>query len=209
MDILKKLENKLRYTKSQKRYLNKLKPYSGGEWNITSSEMKEIKRSINSQLGRLQGKHCAYCGLDYTVLSGPEIEHIAPKGGADRPHHTQFTFTPYNLVHSCRFCNAPGRKGRKETITVLNQDYSLCEFKIVHPYFDTHEDHFEWIPEGNNILISWKSTKGANSIDMFKLDSTAHSEARAKMVYYDYHKSCRGEEYLEQELKAALEYRPT
>lgn len=208
MDILKKIENRLRYTKSQKKYLNKLKPYSGGEWDISTARMKQIKSSINAQLNMFQAGHCAYCGLDYTVISGAEIEHIAPKGGKARPHHTKFTFTPYNLVLSCHYCNAPGRKGVKETINGLAQNYHQCQFNIVHPYFDSPKDHYQWIVDGSKILISYKSLKGKNSIEMFKLDSTAHSEARARMVYYEYIKSRQGIEYLEREIKAALEYRP-
>lgn len=205
MDILKKMKNRLRFTKSQKKYLNTLKPYRGGEWDISTPEMKQIKKSINAQLEQWQDGYCAYCGLDYRTTSGPEIEHIAPKGGAKRPHHTKFTFTPYNLAFSCHFCNGPQKKGRKETIEVLNIDYSRCQFKIVHPYFDVPDDHYDWGVSGNHILISYKSIKGKNSIEMFDLDSTAHSEARAMMVYYKY-KSCQIS--LENELQEALTYRP-
>jgi uncharacterized protein (TIGR02646 family) len=203
--MLKNLENRIRYAKRHKRYLNRLKPYTGGEWD--DKELKKtlgpIKASIRTQLDAIQNGECAYCGLSYEETSGSEIEHIAPKGGGKRPRYTQFTFTPYNLVLACHLCNHPQKKGQENTIDALRINYKDCRFNIVHPYFDSPEDHFEWVAKGNKVLISYKTPQGKRSIEIFDLAGEAHNQARAKKALYN---SQKLEDDIEQKLQQALNY---
>jgi uncharacterized protein (UPF0128 family) len=74
----------------------------------------------------------------------------------------------------------------------------------VHPYFDTPDDHFDWIPDGHKILISYKTAKGQNSIEMFGLDNEIHNEARAKEVLYMLH---REDADIQEKIERALVYR--
>ncbi|MCS0674488.1 HNH endonuclease [Cytobacillus firmus] len=178
--MLQRINDRIRYRKEQKRYLKKLKPWNGDHWKRKDDELKSIKKHIKTLLINFQNNRCAYCGLPLSETSNIEIEHIAPKG--KRP---QFTFTPYNLALACRFCNGFEKKGTKETITTLKNNYKLCDFNIVHPYFDNPRDHFNWVPKGRHILISHKTTKGKKSIEIFKLDSTPHNEARARLALYE------------------------
>lgn len=102
--------SKVRYSRSLKKHINKLRPLKGGEWDFDDEEISNIKKLIRVQLMKHQDAKCAYCGLAFDGTSRAEIEHIAPKGGKKRPKYTTFTFTPYNLVLSCHLCNSPVKK---------------------------------------------------------------------------------------------------
>ncbi|WP_342602811.1 hypothetical protein [Peribacillus sp. FSL E2-0159] len=198
--------SKVRYSRSLKKHINKLRPLKGGEWDFDDEEISNIKKLIRVQLMKHQDAKCAYCGLAFDGTSRAEIEHIAPKGGKKRPKYTTFTFTPYNLVLSCHLCNSPVKKGSKDTVSIFDVDYKKCEFKIYHPYFDNPSDHFEWIADGYGVLIQHKTLKGSNSIKMFGLDDTAHIEARAKEVVYKLLKS-RDRKESEDLIQAALNFK--
>lgn len=204
--MLPVIDERIRYSASSKKFINRLKPLTGGEWDYKDDEIKVLKKQIRSQLMRIQDSKCAYCGLKLDETSIGEIEHIAPKGGKKRPKYTQFTFTPYNLVLSCHLCNGPTKKGTKDTILVLNVNYRLCQFNIFHPYFDNPSDHFDWIPNGYNVLIQHKTEKGRKSIEIFGLDNSAHIEARAKEVAHRFLKRLT-EEDAEKLINDILNYR--
>ncbi|MCX8971445.1 hypothetical protein NLN91_20400, partial [Citrobacter portucalensis] len=59
--------------------------------------------------------------------------------------------------------------------------YSNCTFSIVHPRYDTPGMHYSWVVSAVEVLIQGISDKGRESIKMFKLDSTPHNEARARI----------------------------
>ncbi|OXB96851.1 MULTISPECIES: HNH endonuclease [Bacillus] len=200
--MLEQIKGRVRFVKKQKKYLRKLRPWIGKNWELKDSEIVQMKKYIRILLERLQDNKCAYCGLPFKETSNSEIEHIAPKVS-----NPQFTFTPLNLALACHLCNGPIKKGRKQTITILHRNYRLCSFLIVHPYLDNPNAHFKWIPNGHKILISSRSAKGEESIKMFKLDNSAHSEARARLVYYEYNKI--EDKQMEMILKKALEYKGT
>ncbi len=206
--MLKKLGVKISYPKKIKRYLNRIKPYKGGEWDRKDKLMNKTKSIIRNQLDSLQNGRCAYCGLKFGETSGSEIEHIAPKGGEKRPQYPQFTFIRYNLVLSCHLCNRPEKKGIENTVHILDSDYSKCSFNIVHPYFDNPEDHFEWVVDGCGIVVIpvRGSAKARKSIDIFDLNGEAHVQARAKELSY-YYKRKKEPIILENELKEALKYK--
>jgi uncharacterized protein (TIGR02646 family) len=162
--------------------IDKLKPLTGGEWDIKNNDdITRFKESLKSQLLVTQDDKCAYCGLPFGETGKTEIEHFAPKGGAIRPKHPEFAFTVNNLVLSCNLCNSPVKKGNYDTVEVKNANYDLCTFKIVHPYFDVHSLHYAWTNDREKILIQGISAKGLESVRVFKLDSTRHSEARTRI----------------------------
>lgn len=182
-----KIEGRIKYTKQEKRFLKQLIPLKGGEWRDLKNKQqgKRLKESIREQLDTLQNGKCAYCGLDYNATSGPEIEHIAPKGGEDKPMYPQYTFTCINLVLSCHLCNGFRRKGTFDTILKLNKNYRKCRFKIVHPYINNYKKHFGKVNNSEGIVLIPKSKKGKNSIELFGLNDTARIEARAKDVIFN------------------------
>ncbi len=177
-----------------KRKLKKLKPLTGGEWEIKikrskfiRNEIKEFKSILRGQLKIIQNKKCAYCGLTLEETSRYEIEHFIPKGGEKRPKYPEHSFDLINLVLACNLCNSPEKKGMYDPIVegTKSINYLDNEYKIVHPYIDNHELHYSWIGKTGAIVIQGLSNKGNESIRLFKLDSTVHSEARAKSYIYD------------------------
>lgn len=183
--MIKQVKLRIYLPTEVRKAIRKMRPYKGGDWDRTEEDVKTFKRIVRAQLEACQEGKCAYCGLRLGETSRDELEHVAPKGGAIRPKHVEWTFETLNLVLSCVLCNSPKMKGTKETISVKSPRYSACQFKIVHPRFDDPNKHFDWSDVGKKILISAKSSKGTESIEMFKLDSTLRSEARAKQVLFD------------------------
>jgi uncharacterized protein (TIGR02646 family) len=162
--------------------INSLKPFTGGEWDIKDNEyIQSFKTELKTQLLIIQDERCAYCGLPLGETGKTEIEHFAPKGGAKRPKHTEFSFTVENLVLSCNLCNSPIKKGMYDTISQKKPSYQDCTFKIVHPYFDEHDQHYGWVNTASTILIQGISAKGRESIRLFELDSSRHTEARVRL----------------------------
>lgn len=162
-------------------HIDSLKPYVGGEWDNREQKIQNFKNIIKSSLLKLQNNCCAYCGLPLEETGKTEIEHFAPKGGAKKPKHVEFTFEPENLYLSCNLCNSPIKKGNNDTIAKKKIIYKDCVFNIVHPRYDNPDDHYEWLVYSKSILIQKRSVKGEGSIKLFKLDSAAHTEARARI----------------------------
>ena len=141
-----------------------------------------IKDEISECIKELQGNFCAYCGMPFEVTSSSQIEHIAPKGSGRYP---QFMFNVSNLVHACSLCNGFEKKeadAHFNTIAVLDANYELCQFNIVHPYFDDPDIHFQFIQAGIDVLITHRTAKGKKSIEVFQLDGEALTSERGKMV---------------------------
>jgi uncharacterized protein (TIGR02646 family) len=147
-----------------------------GKWRDPA--LGDIKIKIKNQLVAVQNS-CAYCGLPFKGSKDKQIEHIAPKANYRQP---QFTFSLYNLVLSCGYCNNLIVKGTKPTINLpIHRLYKKCDFSIVHPYFDNPQEHYDWADKGDEILIQIKneSSKAKRSIEIFGLDSEEMNELRA------------------------------
>jgi uncharacterized protein (TIGR02646 family) len=162
-------------------YIKSLHPFEGNKWGIKSDEMKKMKTYIHQKLEEYQNKHCAYCGLEYMATTYTNIEHIAPK-----KKYPQFMFKPENLVASCGRCNGFEKKGNRDTITNLVEEYNQCEFLIVHPYFDNPQDHFDFANQIQGLVITGKTAKGKTSIDFFLLNDTYMVEQRSKQYFIDH-----------------------
>lgn len=192
---IKQYHHNLYYSPSQKKIIKYLKPLTGIEWDCDSKGFRkdfkglntrrnEIKERIKLQLQKLQGNECAFCGLNLRTRVS-QIEHIAPKG---KKLHPEFTFEKKNLILACSLCNGFSKKASFNTISIKNINYNLCEFNIVHPYFDNPDDHFEYVKGVNDLayLIQIKkingipSQKGTKSNELFELDSPAMTEERYK-----------------------------
>jgi uncharacterized protein (TIGR02646 family) len=157
--------------------------------------MKNLKTHIREELLNIFRDECSYCGHELKITSQAEIEHIAPKGIA---RYTKFMFTEQNLGIACSYCNGFSKKGQFDTVASFDEEYSRCDFVIVHPYFDNPDDHYEWIDETVKILIIAKTEKGANSIKIFKLDDPKLAEARAKdKIFREYVLSHTQEELID------------
>ncbi|HEE8949239.1 TPA: hypothetical protein QH699_000907 [Providencia rettgeri] len=162
--------------------INSFKPFVGGCWDRRDKAIGIFKRLLKKELLKAQNDCCAYCGLPLGETGKTEIEHLAPKGGVTRPRHVEFTFEIENLYLSCNLCNSPLKKGSKETIIYKDSlIYSNCTFKIVHPRYDDPNLHYSWVVSTEEVLIQGITDKGLESIIMFKLDSPAHTEARARI----------------------------
>lgn len=154
------------------------------EWERNTVMMNNIKKSINTQLNLFQNEKCCYCGLKLWETSRGEIEHIAPKRGRPKAY-PEFTFTKKNLALACEYCNGSSKKGQKDIILKYNANYNRCEFKLVHPYFDDPDLHYEWVNNKTKIQIRHKTGKGQYSISLFKLDQPSMSDARGKQYIYE------------------------
>ena len=141
-----------------------LKPQLSAGWDDQKVKTKALKNRISEHTIIAQGGRCAYC--ESPLLKGAaEIEHIAPKG-----MYGEFCFEPYNLVTSCTSCNSTANKGEQDTMVhpIYWGDYTANRFKIVHPYFDTPDEHIAYI--GTERIVFDKqgcSRKGLETIDMF------------------------------------------
>jgi uncharacterized protein (TIGR02646 family) len=182
--MIKKITTTYILTQQDQDLINLLSPFQPGVWD--KSAVKDIKREIHDQLLVIQGYNCCYCGLKVNEGGRAEIEHIANKGGVKRPAYVEFVFTKENLAIVCQFCNSSSKKGQEDILDNIDlTNYDNCTFKIVHPYFDEPDRHYSWSKGKYKILISYISNKGEKSIELFGLDSEAHTMARAKQVMFE------------------------
>ncbi|EQB3936438.1 hypothetical protein [Vibrio vulnificus] len=180
--MIKKLSNKPVVDANIIQAIEALKPFRGGLWDDNNHDINEFKNQLRDALIVIQNDKCAYCGLELNETGKREIEHFAPKGGPVRPKHLEFMFTIDNLFLSCTLCNSPSKKGNNDIILVKKRKYQKCKFKILHPYYDNYDKHYQWVNEAHKVLISYKTKKGKRTIKMFDLASPKQSMARAKLL---------------------------
>ncbi|MFA7287499.1 MAG: HNH endonuclease [Melioribacteraceae bacterium] len=186
--LIKQIMGSIYFWQNQNDFLASIEPWEGIYWEKhpikgNTAEISRLKFHIRSALKSLQGCNCAYCGLPFYETSNDEIEHIAPKGTLrdGTKLNPEFTFVGDNLVLACRLCNGFLKKGTKDTVDIKVADYKHCKFKLVHPYFDDPDLHYEFTSTFEEVLIQYKSSKGKFSIELFDLASTAQTEGRAKL----------------------------
>lgn len=182
--MINKINSTFNLNHTQQNHLNSLLPFQPGIWD--SSTVSNIKTEIHNQLLLIQNNNCCYCGLKVNEAGRAEIEHIANKGGKKKPAYIEFVFTKENLAIICQFCNSSSKKGQVDILDNIDlTNYQNCTFKIVHPYFDNPSLHYSWTNGKYAILISSKTNKGKKSIELFGLDSEAHTLARAKQKMFE------------------------
>ncbi|MGG0494842.1 hypothetical protein ABEY62_17950 [Priestia megaterium] len=193
-----------RFTKKEREMLESLKPHNKKTWEIKTNRMKKLKSRLRKKLDILQQGRCAYCGNQYGITSAMELEHIAPKGDGLYP---EFVFHEKNLLGSCELCNGVYKKHSKDVVEVRSTIYEQCQFKLVHPYLDNPDDHFQW--DNERILIAKKTNKGKYSIDLFELNSVRLTSERTKSYYLN--KLVNGyalSDSDKERLKEAMKYHP-
>ena len=165
-----------------------------GGWNANAPCVTSFKEELKKKLLENQNGRCAYCGLPLESRN-PEIDHIAPKGGKQRPYYPECTFLPINLVYACHHCNSSGCKGQTNTVKSKNgtTDYKQWTFNLVHPYLDDPSEYFEH-DDANGILslpkrdaIKEKKDKALYTIALFGLDSEPILTELAKDVFAKQH----------------------
>jgi uncharacterized protein (TIGR02646 family) len=149
------------------------------DWNSQRNCITQLKSIMHIYFDTHQNQKCCYCGLLYDRTGRGEIDHIAPKGTG---HYPEFSFSANNLVKACQLCNSSTMKHVYNSIESYSDYYNDCDFKIVHPYLDDHNDHYRWDYGIMNITISINnnSEKAKESIRIFELDSEKRTKARAQ-----------------------------
>jgi uncharacterized protein (TIGR02646 family) len=133
---------------------------------------------------------CAYCESSFEATQPLDVEHFRPKSGVlvgdDLVWGVYFWLAAKwgNLLPSCTDCNRPRKQnlpdGNEQTLGKANQFPIASEAKraakegeekqegrlLVHPSLDDPSKHFVFEPDG---IVSWKSSKGRESIRVYAL----------------------------------------
>ncbi|MCE3278107.1 MAG: hypothetical protein K0S44_298 [Bacteroidetes bacterium] len=182
--MINQIPNTYSLLPAQELFLQSLMPLRPGAWD--RKDVAVIKTAIHNQLLAIQNNNCCYCGLKVNEGGRAEVDHIAKKGGPKRPAYTAFIFTPKNLAIACQYCNSSSKKGQDDVLSHVDlANYDNCIFKIVHPYNDNPQNHYNWSKGKYKILISAVTNEATYSISLFELDSEAHTLARAKQVMFE------------------------
>ncbi len=146
---------------------------SGTYWS--DDEVKPVKSAIKTHYIAEQQRRCCYCNRDLASNHHGDWdgEHIIPKSS-----HPQFLFKPENLAAACKTCNL---EKHDDPVLINNRRVtfptSSADYLIVHPHFDTYDEHIRWIgdvPRPNG------SEKGKTTIYMCDLMRFAASDAGMK-----------------------------
>jgi len=132
------------------------------DWKKTCFD--EIKKNIKLNLYAQQGGRCSYCKsiLDFAICD-PHLDHIL-----DKKNYEKFGFHTKNLTLTCPKCNnKKSTKDAKARSIKKNYPSKTDYFKIYHPYYDRYEDHLYKV---DDLIISWHSDKGLETIKMCNLD---------------------------------------
>ncbi|MFL1469459.1 HNH endonuclease [Paraclostridium bifermentans] len=137
------------------------------EWE--DSSLKYYKKDILTYLYKINKGNCYYCKTKLSI-GDIHIEHIMHK-----EKYSIFTYHPVNLTISCKTCNT--NKGTKIVLKddKLEKKFEEFEqypndkddFKIVHAYLDTYDDHIEF---QDGWMIRAIGNKGKNTIEMCYLN---------------------------------------
>lgn len=153
----------------------------GQDGVFTSASWNAIRNSVKNEISRKlfanQGLKCVYCERDLVGL-GHEIDHFAHKG--DYP---QFAFIPINLFYSCRLCNSPDRKGQKNTIVIIMNNYNECSFSIVHPFIHNPNEEIVFSdPDRIYFDLMNCSQLGIDTINFFGWNDLLYTTIRSKIL---------------------------
>lgn len=166
------LTTPLELSEKQKKIIDGFGTLTEKHWD---NNITRLRKKFAKDLKELQNDVCAYCGCK--INGTGDVEHIAHKAS-----HTEFMFTPKNLVYSCKTCNQT-YKGTTEVIEKKNADYEKCVFNIVHPYFDDVERFFDTtkiIIEIKDSLNKADKKKAKRTHKLFRWSSTEVTERRAQ-----------------------------
>ncbi|MDC8012915.1 HNH endonuclease [Tahibacter soli] len=140
------------------------------DWS--GDELEGLRHYIRCHYRSVQLGVCAYCKCNVSLHSAANchVEHIAPKS-----KYRMFMFEPKNLCVICADCNSIKREQevhQQEPDTISGQKERKrypragSAFLIVHPHFDTYDDHIEIFGQ----FYVDKSDKGHFTIGACKLN---------------------------------------
>lgn len=171
------INKRISLSRQSKRLIKKLRRKDNG---LNGDSWKNIHKSVKNELSKKllfnHSPRCVYCER-YFIAERSEIDHFAHKA-----RYPQFTFITPNLYYSCNFCNSSNRKGQKQTIIgTVNAKYNLCNFLILHPYFDNPDDEIKF-KDRERVDFDWNNCtiKGKETIKFWKWDDTPMTLLRAQ-----------------------------
>lgn len=130
-------------------------------------EVGPVKVEIKDHYIHEQGNRCSYCNQQ--ILSDNkalwDAEHIIPRSKAP-----EFMFEPQNLAVSCKDCNIAKGDEEVRTNPARKSFPNKSEhYRIVHPHFDIHRDHFRWL---SHICVP-RTEKGVRTVQLCNLNRFA------------------------------------
>lgn len=183
------LSSTLIYSALQIGFINSLKPILKEDWDKglkitgrirgTVKLRDELKNYIKIELQKIQFPNCIYCGFHEEIVGNLQREHIAPKDT-----YPDFMFEAENLALACAGCNGFLKKSNFDTMLKYSPKYSLCKFKIIHPYRDKYYEHLDFQFSNNNLIVKHKrfSRKGKATITLFGLNSPMQVSLRGAVI---------------------------
>ncbi|MBD8254407.1 HNH endonuclease [Pseudomonas fluorescens] len=133
----------------------------------SNNELNSIKKTIKDHYLSAQNFTCFYCRQRFVIKHNRawDTEHII-----SRSAYPRFMFEPKNLCVVCIECNT-----EKSDKNILNSNKKITKlpkssaaYKIVHPHFDTFEDHIEVILPGQ--FYKHRTLKGRSTMSIYGLD---------------------------------------
>ncbi|WP_278395532.1 HNH endonuclease [Acinetobacter venetianus] len=147
-------------------------------WNDeTNKDVQAFRSLIRTHYLSDQKLTCFYCKQYIFSTNGLhwQVEHILPKS-----LFPQFLFDPRNLIVICPDCNReksdqnPHVSGDR-ACSQLTYPRTSGRFKIIHPLYDTYEDHIERVPANHcnypdHYFLKAHTTKGKATVKMCDLN---------------------------------------
>lgn len=145
--------------------------FNSDNWGLP--EYSEVRKEARDHYRNEQKGKCAFCKEPVSLRSASncQVEHIVPKS-----LHKEFIFTEKNLCVICADCNEIKREQEtlkkientlKKPAKVKLYPRSSGAFKIVHPHFDTYEEHILIV---NGLYVDKGSKKGNFTIGACNLN---------------------------------------
>ncbi|EII3093228.1 HNH endonuclease [Vibrio cholerae] len=132
----------------------------------SDEKYSHVRKTIKEHYLKEQDYTCFFCRQRMVVNSNRswDAEHIISKST-----HPSFMFEPKNLCITCPDCNNEKRDGQ-----VLDRESRVkfpmvsSAYKIVHPHFDSYDEHLDVIVVGK--LYRIKTPKGRYTYRIYGLD---------------------------------------
>ncbi|UTV27210.1 hypothetical protein [Photobacterium atrarenae] len=135
------LGNPLRRVFKKNKHKKIIKKYHSKKLKWTDAKLKELKKDIRFSLRKAQDNRCIYCRRiikNERRNAFEDIEHYLDKS---KQKYKKWTFSPINLVLSCRTCNfikSTKDLGGDTLLQTENIKDGIGGFKWIHPYFDNY-----------------------------------------------------------------------
>lgn len=139
-------------------------------------EVNAIRKEIKDFYIAEQKQKCAYCYLEIPTNNNAvwDAEHIIAKSAAP-----QFMFEPRNLCVACKDCNI-AKKEQDVRVDASRKSFpdKSQHYRIVHPHFDSYEDHIRWYGK----VVRPLSDKGITTVEMCNLQRFCKTSLAAEMI---------------------------